>query len=144
MYETIKNYINRYSWGWYLLMAGIACLCCWIIYGGGNDSDYNRTTEHLERVKREQRESFELNKDLTDSVERSTSLNREASERIVRAQEYQQRASERVDESAKRLDEAERLLERNEQLIERVGQRHQAQSSNGTETKQTAQYVGVD
>lgn len=144
MYETIKNYINRYSWVWYLLMAGIACLCCWIIYGGGNDSDYNRTIEHLERVKREQRESFELNKDLTDSVERSTSLNREASERIDRAQEYQRQAITRIDESAKRIDEAAAILERNAELIEQVEQRHQTQSANGTTTTPPTKHVGAD
>ena len=144
MYETIKNYINRYSWVWYLLMAGTACLCCWIIYGGGNDSGYNRTTEHLERVKREQRESFELNKDLTDSVERSTSLNREASERIDRAQEYQRQAITRIDESTKRIDEAAAILERNAELIEQVEQRHQAQQGDGTAIAPPTKYVGAD
>ena len=144
MYETIKNYISRYHWIGYLIAAGIACLCCWIIYGGGNDSDYNRTTEHLERVKREQRESFELNKDLTDSVERSTSLNREASERITRIEVYQQQAITRIEESSSRLDEAESLLERNEQLIRYVEQGHQAQSANGTEITPPTQHVGVD
>ena len=144
MYETIKNYINRYSWVWYLLMAGIACLCCWIIYGGGNDSDYNRTTEHLERVKSEQRQSLDLNKGLTDSVERSTSLNREASERITRIEVYQQQAITRIDESTKQLDEAERLLERNEQLIRDVEQGHQTKQGNGTTATPPKKYVGVD
>ena len=144
MYEKIKNYISRYHWVGYLIMAGIACAICWIIYGGGNDSDYNRTTDHLERVKREQRESFELNKDLTDSVERSTSLNREASERIDRAQEYQRQAITRIDESTKRLDEAESLLERNEQLIRGVEQGHKAQQGDRTAIAPSTEYVGAD
>ena len=122
MYEKIKNYINRYHWIGYLIMAGIACLCCWIIYGGGNDSDYQRATDHLERAKEQQRKSLELNQTVEDSVERSTQLNRQASKRIVRAQEYQQRASERIEESTKRLDEAAAILERNEQLIRDVEQ----------------------
>ena len=142
MYEQIKSYINRYSWVWYLLVAGIACLCCWIIYGGSSDN--SSTVEHLERAKKQQRESFGINKDVTDSVERVKGLNQQASERITRIEGYQQQASERIDESAKRLDEAKSLLERNEQLFERVEQRHQAQSPNGTATAPPAQHMGAD
>ena len=142
MYEKFKSYIDRYSWVTYLIMAGIACLCCWIIYGGSSDN--SSTVEHLERAKGQQRESLDINKDVTDSVERSTQLNREAGDRIVRAQEYQHRASDRIKEGASRLDEAERLLERNEQLIERVEQGHQTQSPNGTTTTPPAQYMGAD
>ena len=144
MYEKIKSYINRYSWIWYLIVAGIACLCCWIIYGEGNDSDYNRTNDHMERVKREQQKSVELNQTVEDAVERVSRLNQQASERITRIEVYQQRASERIEEGTSQLNEAERLLERNEQLIRDVEQGHQAQSSNGTATAQTAQHVGAD
>lgn len=142
MYEKIKNYISRYHWVGYLIVAGVACLCCWIIYGGSSDN--SSTVEHLERAKGQQRESLDINKDVTDSVERSTQLNREAGDRISRAQEYQQRAVENIDQSTKRLDEAESLLERSEQLIRDVEQGHQAQSPNGTATAQTAQHVGAD
>lgn len=141
MYETIKNYISRYHWVGYLVMAGIACLCCWIIYGGGNDSDYQRATEHLERAQGQQRKSLELNQTVEDSVERSTQLNRQASERITRIEVYQQQASERIDESAKGLEQAEAILERNAELIERVEQEHQAQSSNGTAITPSTEHV---
>ena len=144
MYENFKNYINRYDWDFYLIFAGIAFEICWVIYGGGNDSDYQRATDHLERVKSEQRESLELNQTVTDSVERSASLNREASERITRIEVYQQQASERIDESTKRLDEAERLLERNEQLIKRVEQGHQEEQSNGTTATPPTKHMGID
>lgn len=144
MYEKFKNYITRYDWAFYLIIACIACAICWVIYGGGNDSDYQRATDHLERVKSEQRESIELNQTVKDSVERSASLNREASERITRIEVYQQQASERIDESTKRLDEAERLLERNEQLIKRVEQGHQEEQSNGTTATPPTKHMGVD
>lgn len=144
MYEKIKNYISRYHWIGYLVMAGIACAICWIIYGGGNDSDYQRATEHLERAQDEQRKSLELNQTVTDSVERSASLNREASERITRIEVYQHQAITRIDESAKRLDEAEERLARNEQLIRDVEQGHQAQSPNGTATAPPTQHVGTN
>lgn len=141
MYEKIKNYINRYHWIGYLIMAGIACLCCWIIYGGGNDSDYQRATDHLERAKEQQRKSLELNQTVEDSVERSTQLNRQASKRIVRVQEYQQRASERIEESTKRLDEAAAILERNEQLIRDVEQRHQEEQGDGRAPTSPTEHV---
>lgn len=142
MYETIKNYISRYYWIGYLIVAGIACLCCWIIYGGSSDN--SSTVEHLERAKGQQRESLDINKDVTDSVERSTQLNREAGDRIVRAQEYQQRASENLIQGTKRLDEAEAILERNEQLIRDVEQGHQTKQGNGTTATPPKKYVGVD
>ena len=141
MYEKIKNYISRYHWIGYLIMAGIACAICWIIYGGGNDSDYQRATEHLERAQGQQRKSLELNQTVEDSVERSTQLNRQASERITRIEVYQQQASERIDESAKGLEQAEAILERNAELIERVEQEHQAQSSNGTAITPSTEHV---
>lgn len=144
MYEKFKSYIASYSWVTYLIMAGIACAICWIIYGGGNDSDYQRATEHLERAQGEQRKSVELNKNVTDSVERVSRLNQQASERITRIEVYQQQASERIDESAKGLEQAEAILERNAELIERVEQEHQAQSSNGTAITPSTEHVGAD
>ena len=128
----------------YIVVAVLIILCGWFIFGGSKDTDHQSTVEHLERAKGQQRESLDINKDVTDSVERSAQLNQQARERIDRAQKYQQRASESLIKGTKRLDEAESLLERNEQLFERVEQRHQAQSPNGTATAQTAQHVGVD
>ena len=144
MYGTIKSYISRYHWIGYLIMAGVACAICWIIYGGGNDSDYQRSVDDLERAQEQQRKSIELNQTVEDSVERSTQLNRQASERIARIEVYQQQAITRIDESTKRLDEAERLLERNAKLIERVEQGHQEEQSNRTKVTPPTQHVGVD
>lgn len=144
MYERIKTYISRYSWIYYICAAVFIVLFGRFIFGGGNDTDHQRATDHLERIKEQQHKSVELNQTVTDSVERSTSLNREASERITRIEVYQQQAITRIEESSSRLDEAERLLERNEQLIERVEQGHQAKQGDGRETTQTAQHVGAD
>lgn len=144
MYERIKTYISRYSWIYYICAAVFIILFGRFIFGGNNDSDHQRTTDHLERAKGQQRESLDINKDVTDSVERSAQLNQQARERIDRAQKYQRRASDRIKESASRLDEAERLLERNEQLIERAEQGHQEEQGDGTTATQTAQHVGVD
>lgn len=140
MYEKFKSYINRYSWIWYLIVAGIAYLCCWIIYGGSTDN--TSVTDHMERAQKQQRKSLELNQTVTDSVERSTQLNQRASDRIIRAQEYQQRASERVKEGTSQIDEAERLLDRNERIIERAEQGHQAQQGDGATATPSTEYVG--
>lgn len=142
MYETIKNYISRYHWIWYLIVAGIACLCCWIIYGGSTDN--TSTTDHLERAQEQQRKGAELNQTVTDSVERSAQLNRQASERITRIEVYQQQASERIEEGTSQLNEAAAILERNEQLIERVEQGHQAQQGDGRATTSPTQHLGAD
>ena len=139
MYEKIKNYISRYHWIGYLIVAGIACLCCWIIYGGSSDN--SSTVEHLERAQGQQRKSLELNQTVEDSVERSTQLNQQASERIIRAQEYQRQAITRIDESAKRLDEAAAILERNEQLIRDVEQRHQEEQGDGRAPTSPTEHV---
>ena len=142
MYERFKSYIGRYSWVTYLIMAGVACLCCWIIYGGSSDN--SSTVEHLERAKGQQRESLDINKDVTDSVERSAQLNRQASERITRIEVYQQQASERIEEGTSQLNEAAAILERNEQLIERVEQGHQAQQGDGRAITSPTQHLGAD
>lgn len=144
MHDKLKTYFTRYSGTVYIVVAVLIILCGWFIFGGGNDSDYQRATDHLERVKSEQRNSLELNQTVTDSVERSTQLNQQASERITRIEVYQQQASERIDESTKRLDEAERLLERNEQLIERVEQGHQEEQGDRTTATPPTKHVGVD
>ena len=144
MHDKLKTYFTRYSGTVYILLAVLIIICGWFIFGGGNDSDNSRPIDHLERAKGQQRESLDINKTVTDSVERVSRLDQQASERITRIEVYQEQAITRIDESAKRLDEAEAILKRNEQLIERVERGHQAQSSNGTATAPPAKHVGVD
>ena len=144
MHDKLKTYFTRYSGTVYIVVAVLIILCGWFIFGGGNDSDYQRATDHLERVKSEQLKSLELNQTVEDSVERVSRLNQQASERITRIEVYQQQASERINESTKRLDEAESLLERNEQLIRDVEQGHQAKQGDRTTATPSTKHVGVD
>lgn len=144
MHDKLKTYFTRYSGTVYILLAVLIILCGWFIFDGGNDTDYQRAVDDLERVKSEQRKSLELNQTVEDSIERSTSLNREASERITRIEVYQQQAITRIDESTKRIDEAAAILERNEQLIRDVEQGYQAQQSDGRATTSPTQHVGAD
>ena len=144
MHDKLKTYFTRYFGTVYIVVAVLIILCGWFIFGGSKDTDHQSTVEHLERAKGQQRESLDINKDVTDSVERSAQLNQQARERIDRAQKYQQRASESLIQGTKRLDEAERLLERNAKLIERVEQGHQAQQGDRTTATSTTQHVGAD
>lgn len=142
MHDRLKTYFTRYSGTVYISLAILIIACGWFIFGGSNDSDYQRTTDYLVRAQEQQRESLDLNQTIKDSADRSAQLNQQASERIVRAQEYQQQASERINESTKRLDEAERLLERNEQLIRDVEQGYQTQQGDGTKATPPTEHVG--
>ena len=139
MDEKIKNYIGRYSWVAYLVMAGIACAICWIIYGGSSDN--SSTVEHMERAQGQQRKSLELNQTVEDAVERVSRLNQQASERITRIEVYQQQASERIEEGTSQLNEAAAILERNAELIERVEQRHQTKQGDGATTTPPTEHV---
>lgn len=144
MYDKIKTYLANHSRITYIVLAIIIFACGWCIFKKNTNTDYNRTIDHLERVKSEQRKSLELNQTVEDSVERIAKLNQQASERITRIEVYQQQASERIDESKKRLDEAERLLERNEQLIRDVEQGHQEEQGDRTKTTPPTKHVGAD
>lgn len=144
MHDQLKTYFTRYSGSVYIVLAVLIILCGWFIFGGGKDSDYQHSVDDLERAQEQQHKSLELNQTVTDSIERSASLNRDAGERISRVQEYQQRASQSLEQGTKRLDEAERLLERNEQLIRDVEQRHQAQQGDGRSIKAPTEHVGAD
>ena len=142
MHDKLKTYFTRYSGTVYIMLAIFIIACGWFIFGGGNDSDYSRSIDHLERAKDQQRESLDINKTVEASVERSAQLNQQASERITRIEVYQQQTITRIDEGTKRLDEAERLLERNEQLVRDVEQGHQAQQGDRTTATPTTQQVG--
>lgn len=144
MHDKLKTYFTRYSGTVYIVVAVLIILCGWFIFGGGSNSDHQSTVEHLERAKGQQRESLDINKDVTDSVERVSRLNQQASERITRIEVYQQQAITRIDESAKRLDEAAAILERNEQLIRDVEQRHQEEQGDGATITPPTKYVGAD
>ena len=144
MHDKLKTYFTRYSGTVYIVVAVLIILCGWFIFGGGNDSDYQRSVDDLERAQEQQRKSVELNQTVTDSVERSTQLNQQASERIERIEKYQQQAVTRIEESRSRLDEAEAILERNEQLIRDVEQGYQTEQIDGRATTQTAEHVGTN
>lgn len=141
MHDKLKTYFTRYSGTVYILLAVLIIICGWFIFGGGNDSDNSRPIDHLERAKGQQRESLDINKTVTDAVERVSRLNQQASERITRIEVYQQQASERIEEGTSQLNEAAAILERNAELIERVEQRHQTKQGDGTTTTPPTEHV---
>lgn len=136
--------VAKYPRHYYIIGALIIIIgiCAGYIFYQPTGTDYRRAVDAVERAQEQQRESLDLNQTIKASVDRSASLNREASERIERIEVYQHQAITRIDESTKRLDEAERLLERNEQLVRDVEQGHQAQQGDRTTATPTTQQVG--
>ena len=141
MYEKIKNYLDRYDWAFYLIMAGIACAVCWFIYGGGNDSDYQRATDHLERAQEQQRESVKLNRDIQYSIDRSSKLSHEAKGRIERSAQYNIDIGNRIDESQNAIHEARSYLVRNAELFDRIERANRQRQENNQATTDTAQPI---
>ena len=142
MYEKITNYINavksqitvkRFIVGIASLL--LICFVCSLIDGyltaRGN---YQRTLERLEQTQNELNRSRRLNQELKFVIERSTSLNSQAGDRIARiedyqrrteqgigrAQNYQQETGRRVSESIGNNNRASELIGRSLRIIERV------------------------
>ena len=142
MYEKITNYINavksqvtvkRFIIGITSLL--LICFVCSLIDGyltaRGN---YQRAIERLEQTQNELNRSRRLNQELKLVIERSTSLNSQAGDRITRiedyqrrteqgigrAQNYQQETGRRVSESIGNNNRASELIGRSLRIIERV------------------------
>ena len=142
MYEKITNYINavksqvtvkRFIIGITSLL--LICFVCSLIDGyltaRGN---YHRALERLEQTQNEFNRSRRLNQELKLVIERSTSLNSQAGDRITRiedyqrrteqgigrAQNYQQETERRVSEGIGNNNRASELIGRSLRIIERV------------------------
>lgn len=142
MYEKITNYINavksqvtvkRFIIG--ITSFLLICFVCSLIDGyltaRGN---YQRAIERLEQTQNELNRSRRLNQELKLVIERSTSLNSQAGDRITRiedyqrrteqgigrAQNYQQETERRVSESIGNNNRASELIGNSLRIIERV------------------------
>ena len=142
MYEKITNYINavksQITVKRFIVFASALLLiigACQLIDGyltaRGN---YQRAIERLEQTQNELNRSRRLNQELKLVIERSTSLNSQAGDRITRiedyqrrteqgigrAQNYQQETGRRVGESVANNNRASELIGRSLRIIERV------------------------
>ena len=142
MYEKCKIYLNAVKSqitvkrfimlaGALLLLIGASQLIDGYLTARGN---YQRAIERLEQTQNELNRSRRLNQELKLIIERSTSLNSQAGDRITRiedyqrrteqgigrAQNYQQETGRRVSESIGNNNRASELLGRSLRIIERV------------------------
>ena len=142
MYEKCKIYLNavksQITVKRFIMLACALLLiigACQLIDGyftaRGN---YQRAIDKLERTQRELNRSRRLNQELKLVIERSTSLNSQAGDRITRiedyqrrteqgigrAQNYQQETERRVSEGIGNNNRASELIGRSLRIIERV------------------------
>ena len=142
MYEKCKIYLNAVKsqitvkrfimlTGALLLIIGACQLIDGYLTARGN---YHRALERLEQTQNELDRSRRLNQELKLVIERSTSLNSQAGDRITRiedyqrrteqgvgrAQNYQQETGRRVSESIGNNNRASELIGRSLRIIERV------------------------
>ena len=152
MYEKITNYINavksQITVKRFIMLAGALLLivgACQLIDGyltaRGN---YQRALERLEQTQNELNRSRRLNQELKLIIERSTSLNSQAGDRITRiedyqrrteqgigrAQNYQQETERRVSESIGNNNRASELIGESLDIVRRIEGRNKEQPKN--------------
>ena len=141
MYEKIKTMVAKYPRHYYIIGALIVLIgvCAGYILYQPSGTNYHRAVDAVERAQEQQRESFELNRSIQHSIDRSTDLSREAGARIDRSAQYNQQIGERIGQGQSGLSEARSYLERNAEIIRRVeeqnraGQPHNQAPTNATQ-----------
>ena len=142
MYEKITNYINAVK-SQITVKRFIVLACALLLIVGACQlidgyltarGNYQRAIERLEQTQNELNRSRRLNQELKLIIERSTSLNSQAGDRITRiedyqrrteqgigrAQNYQQETERRVSEGIGNNNRASELIGRSLRIIERV------------------------
>ena len=71
-------------------------------------------------LKKNNRESLELNRSIQYSIERSSELSHEAKDRVDRSTQYNQQIGKRIDASQASINEARSYLKRNAELFDRI------------------------
>ena len=132
MYDKIKVLFNSLSYR-HAVIGSIVfffCLCLGYIFYQPNGSDYQRTINAVERAQEQQRKSFEYNRSIQRSIDRSTELSREAKERVDRSTQYNQQIGERIDASQTSINEARSYLKRNAELFDRIERANRERQEN--------------
>ena len=109
MYEKAKTYIEtiKQQITYKRLIIGAICLlllvgACQLIDGYFTTrGNYQRAIDKLERTQRELDTSRRLNQELKLVIERGSDLNRQASDRIERIEDYQRRTEQGIWPSSK-------------------------------------------
>lgn len=143
MYDKIKILLNHPTYR-YIIIGGIGfilILCIGYIFYKSNGSDYQRARESVERIKKQQRESVELNRSVQRSIDRSADYSREAKGRIERSTQYNQQIGERIEQSQSGLSEARSYLIRNVELYRRIEEQSRERQTDNQETKDATQPI---
>ena len=135
MYDKIKVLFNHPTYR-YIIIGGIGlviCLCLGYIFYQPSGTDYQRASESVERIEKQQRESVELNRSIQRSIDRSTDLSREAGARVDRSAQYNQQIGDRIDASQTSINEARGYLKRNAELFDRIERSNRERQENNQE-----------
>lgn len=143
MYDKIKVLFNHPTYR-YIIIGGIGlviCLCLGYIFYQPSGTDYQRASESVERIEKQQRESVELNRSIQRSIDRSTDLSREAGARVDRSAQYNQQIGERIDASQTSINEARGYLKRNAELFDRIERSNRERQENNQEITDATQPI---
>ena len=143
MYDKIKVLFNHPTYR-YIIIGGIGlviCLCLGYIFYQPSGTDYQRASESVERIEKQQRESVELNRSIKRSIDRSTDLSREAGARVDRSAQYNQQIGERIDASQTSINEARGYLKRNAELFDRIERSNRERQENNQEITDATQPI---
>lgn len=143
MYDKIKVLLNSLSYR-HVVIGGIVLLsvfCCWYIFYEPSGTNNHDPLNTVERIERQQRESFELNRSIQRSIDRSSDLSHEAKERIDRSAQYNIDIGNRIDESQNAIHEARSYLVRNAELIDRIERANRQRQENNQTTTDAAQPI---
>lgn len=143
MYDKIKVLFDNSTYRYVIIgsIGIIIILCAGYILYQPSGADYQRSINAVERAQEQQRESFDFNRSIQHSVERSTGYSREAAARIERSQEHNQQINDRIGQSQNRLSEARSYLERNVELFDRVERESRERQSNNQKTQDATQPI---
>lgn len=132
MYEKIKTTFSGFPSRYYVIGALIVllCICAGYILYQPSGADYHRAVDAVERAQEQQRESYELNRSVQRSIDRSTDYSREAATRIERSTQYNRQINDRIGQSQSGLSEARSYLVRNAELFDRIERANRERQEN--------------
>lgn len=143
MYDKIKILLNHPTYRYIIIgsIGFILILCLGYIFYQPSGTDYQRASESVERIEKQQRESVELNRSIQRSIDRSTDLSREAGARVDRSAQYNQQIGERIDASQTSINEARGYLKRNAELFDRIERSNRERQENNQEITDATQPI---
>ena len=143
MYDKIKILLNHPTYRYIIIgsIGVILILCLGYIFYQPSGTDYQRARESVERIKKQQRESLELNRSIQRSINRSADYSHEAATRIERSQDYNRQINDRIRQSQSGLSQARSYLIRNVELYRRIEEQSRERQENNQATTNATQPI---